>query len=212
MSRVMPAMNTLRFVKRDLSRAVGPLICKDVRRRRAKILGLTGLDNDEGFLGQPFTLLKRGEGSRCQPWPYGGSMNARWAGATSADRAGKWAASSFRTPPIRECEGGQVIFNTLFADCARSMNIHAAAPRESASRPSAPEPANKSMTRASSSWNPIPWRKILNSDSRVRSEVGRVSRPEGANSLRPLQSPPTMRTGPVLHGIEPQLLAEHLFV
>ena len=50
--------------KRDLSRAVGPLICKDVRRRRAKILGLTGLDNDEGFLGQPFTLLKRGEGSQ----------------------------------------------------------------------------------------------------------------------------------------------------
>ena len=113
-------------------------------------------------------------------------------------------------PPIRECEGSQVIFNTLFCRLRTVNEYTRRGPRESASRPSAPDPANKSMTRASSSWNPIPWRKILNSDSRVRSEVGRVSRPEGADSLRPLQSPPTMRTGPVLHGLEPQLLAERL--
>ena len=49
-------MNTLRIVKGDLRRAVGPAIGKDVRRRRDKILCLTGLDNDERLLGQPFTL------------------------------------------------------------------------------------------------------------------------------------------------------------
>src|SRR2546423_7590495 len=64
------------------------------------------------------------------------------------------------------------------------------APRESASRPRAPEPAYRSSTRASgrSSW------RILIQASRTRSRVGLTSEPLGALILRPRQRPATMRT------------------
>src|ERR671915_539267 len=61
------------------------------------------------------------------------------------------------------------------AAAALSTKVALAAPRESASMPSAPEPANRSSTRAPSTRSA----RIENSASRTRSDVGRVSVPAG---------------------------------
>ena len=71
-----------------------------------------------------------------------------------------------------------------------STNVASAAPRDSASIPSAPEPANRSSTRASVTRSP----RIENSASRTRSEVGRVASPGGACSRRPPQRPAMTRS------------------
>src|SRR3990167_685706 len=47
--------------------------------------------------------------------------------------------------------------------------------------------------RASAMSNSFLWARILNKDSRVRSAVGRVSRPFGAVIERPENFPPTIR-------------------
>ena len=73
----------------------------------------------------------------------------------------------------RACRGSRR--SSRQASRSGSTNVALAAPRESASRPIAPEPANRSSTSASST-GPI----RLNAFSRTRSEVGRVSRPFGA--------------------------------
>ena len=59
------------------------------------------------------------------------------------------------------------------------------APRDNASNPSAPDPAKASSTRASASGG-SPLARMLNNASRTRSAVGRVLRPGGASSTRPL--------------------------
>src|SRR5690349_23832070 len=56
--------------------------------------------------------------------------------------------------------------------------------------PSAPEPANRSRTRASGSAVPT----MLIHASRTRSAVGRTASPGGALMVRPRQRPATIRT------------------
>ena len=50
MSRVMPAMNTLRFVKKRSEPGRRSADLQGCKAPARKILGLTGLDNDEGLL------------------------------------------------------------------------------------------------------------------------------------------------------------------
>src|SRR5581483_10553147 len=71
-----------------------------------------------------------------------------------------------------------------------STSTAEAAPRESASRPIAPEPAKRSRTAAPST-GPI----RLNAASRTRSEVGRVSVPFGGKMRAPFREPATIRMG-----------------
>src|SRR5262245_14137215 len=73
---------------------------------------------------------------------------------------------------------------------AFSTNTASTQPRDSASRPSAPEPAYRSRARAKAGGAP----RMLNTASLTRSAVGRVAAPRGARSGRPPSSPPTMRT------------------
>ena len=70
-----------------------------------------------------------------------------------------------------------------------STNVTCAAPRDSASSPSAPLPANRSSTRA---WS-MRGCSQLNRVSRTRSGVGRISTPAGNRSRRPRCRPPMMR-------------------
>ena len=72
---------------------------------------------------------------------------------------------------------------------SRSTNVACAAPRDSASSPSAPLPANRSRQRAPCARVP----SQLNSVSRTRSGVGRSPSLAGKRSLRPRQLPPMMR-------------------
>ena len=92
---------------------------------------------------------------------------------------------------------------TAAARWSDSTNTAVAAPRDSASSPSAPEPAYRSSTDAPS--RSIRAASTLNSDSRTRSVVGRV--PRGGTAMRrPPRPPATMRVSsppPVGHHPRP---------
>jgi len=75
----------------------------------------------------------------------------------------------------------------IFRD--RSTKVTNEAPLESASIPTAPEPAHKSRNRASV----IRGAMTLNSVSRRRSEVGRTCIEGGLFNFRPLYVPPITR-------------------
>ena len=75
----------------------------------------------------------------------------------------------------------------------RSTNVAWAAPRDSASMPSAPEPANRSSTVASSITPIDP--SALNVASLTRSDVGRTARPSVATRWIPRAVPATTLTG-----------------
>jgi hypothetical protein len=81
---------------------------------------------------------------------------------------------------------------TAIAGAACSTRTAEAAPRDTASIPSAPVPANRSSTLAPSTRSP----STPNSASLTRSLVGLVSRPGTARSRRPPRRPPTTRTLP----------------
>src|SRR6185503_18439396 len=71
----------------------------------------------------------------------------------------------------------------------RSTKVACAAPRESASMPTAPEPAHRSRKRAPSILGAI----TLNSVSRRRSEVGLTSSDGGLFRFRPRYLPAIIR-------------------
>src|SRR6478672_1937161 len=75
------------------------------------------------------------------------------------------------------------------AAAEESISVASEAPRDNASIPSAPDPANRSRTRA-----PSTEPRIENSASRTRSPVGRVALPRGATSVRPPNRPAITRT------------------
>ena len=68
------------------------------------------------------------------------------------------------------------------------------APRLQASRPTTPEPANRSRKRAPT----VRAARIENNASRTRSVVGRVFSPLGGSSDLPLKRPATIRISVVL--------------
>jgi hypothetical protein len=80
---------------------------------------------------------------------------------------------------------------TATAGAACSTSTADPAPRDMASIPSAPVPANRSSTRAPSTRSP----SIPNSPSLTRSLLGRVPAPGTVRSLRPPRRPPTTRNG-----------------
>ena len=83
----------------------------------------------------------------------------------------------------------------IVRQAARSLStkVTLSAPRESASSPSAPEPAKRSSTRAPST-GPI----RLNAASRTRSPVGRVARPFGAAIRVPRCVPAMIRIATIV--------------
>ena len=99
------------------------------------------------------------------------------------------AATSSTSTRVEDCRCSAATFarNTATASRARSTLTSEAAPRDSASMPRAPVPANRSSTAAPSR---SPSR--ANRDSRTRSAVGR-SPLRGARSRRPANRPPVTR-------------------
>ena len=79
------------------------------------------------------------------------------------------------------------------APCSTSSTC--SAPRDKASKPTAPEPAYKSRTRAPAS-GPTIDEIVANRPSLARSLVGLVSRPSGTASRRPPASPAITRATP----------------
>src|SRR4051794_13071606 len=133
---------------------------------------------------------------------YGGARKTRsYCSPPAAAPPRKRSASERRTcvlprvarsSPLRSAPSASRLERSArSAAGAESTKVAAAAPRESASMPSAPLPANRSSTRASGSRAT----STENSASRTRSEVGRVAAPGGATSRRPPHSPAITRTG-----------------
>ena len=89
----------------------------------------------------------------------------------------KRRASARRTSASPRFERVRLSRRARRAAGALSTNVASAAPRDSASMPRAPEPANRSSTRA-----PSRSPSTENSASRTRSAVGRVSAPGGAGA------------------------------
>src|SRR5262249_30873999 len=92
-------------------------------------------------------------------------------------------------------------FSTASIRGSASTQTTRAAPRLTASRPTAPVPAKRSRnahpgTRAAST---------LKSAPRTRSVVGRACRPAGGASRRPFSVPAMMRMGPSVHQEGPVL-------
>src|SRR6266480_3951626 len=123
---------------------------------------------------------------------YGGSANATsycpgWS--SSANLRASTRCTTVRSSTLRS-----VMLALSDDNASRWISTKSAltAPRESASRPSAPEPANRSSTRAPRSGR---WR-MENHASRTRSPVGRTASPDGVLRRRPLKSPAIIRTIP----------------
>src|SRR5438552_752118 len=138
--------------------------------------------------------FRRNTATRRAAWSpaYGGSANATSycpGCSRSAKRSALWRCTTARSST------SSVLMFALRAESARrfnSTNSAVVAPRDNDSRPRAPEPANRSSTRAPG----MERCRMLNHASRTRSAVGRVRSPTGVFRRRPLKSPAMMRTKP----------------
>ena len=120
---------------------------------------------------------------------YGGSRKTMSNGTPPADCASQPKASAQDTcapssPHSRAADSMAAAARRSF-----STKLTCAAPRDKASRPSAPLPAKRSRTRAPA----IRGCSQLNRVSRTRSGVGRIVTPAGKRSRRPRCLPPMMR-------------------
>src|SRR5205823_4446333 len=99
------------------------------------------------------------------------------------------------------CHSARRARSSRAAASSCSTKVRCDAPRERASRPSAPLPANRSSARA-------PWVRApsqLKSVSRTRSGVGRMAAEAGKRSFLPRHAPPMMRS---VRARLPDLLAD----
>src|SRR5581483_6921093 len=128
---------------------------------------------------------------------YGGSTRTRSYFLPAAASVVSAATASRRSTVA--CSFSLSRFRSIArtASPSDSTKTARAAPRESASRPIAPEPAYRSRTLA-----PSTGPTMLKTFSRTRSEVGRVSRPAGALMVWPLREPAMIRTKRSLGGRE----------
>src|SRR5580658_534123 len=120
--------------------------------------------------------------------PNGGSRNT--TPNASVGRRRKRRASVWVTCPFVAPHSPSSRMSSRAATGSCSTNSTCRAFLESASRPSAPLPANRSRQRAPATRAP----SQLNSVSRTRSGVGRISGPAAKRSLRPRHVPPMMRS------------------
>ena len=99
--------------------------------------------------------------------------------------------SSFVTPPAPNASMWSRIRPR--ASTPSSTKGTERAPRDSASRPSAPVPANRSSTRRPANSLPRRLARMLNTASRTRSAVGRIDSSRGDSSALPRNFPAMMR-------------------
>src|SRR5438876_1940782 len=113
----------------------------------------------------------------------GGSQNARSASNGRSRNVSAFARTTVARParPV----ASRFFRSATMARGPCSTNVAWAAPRESASIPSVPAPANRSSTTASASTGS----RIPNSASRIRSVAARVPPPSGTTSRRPFAAP-----------------------
>ncbi len=127
-------------------------------------------------------------------WPRAGaglSWPPAGAGPRASTRSTRSAASTAPGRPIASMFS--LITRVARAPCSTSSTCPA--PRDRASRPTAPDPAYRSRTRAPASEPRIDT-IVANRPSLARSLVGLVSRPSGTASRRPPASPAITRATP----------------
>src|SRR6185312_6019910 len=131
-----------------------------------------------------------------RPLAYGGSRKARSKAGPSAPGRTPRSVASRRCTRVRPKTPIASTFSRIAPRAAASVstNRQKAAPRDKASNPSAPEPAKRSITRASRNpFDQAACSRMLKIAWRARSEVGRVASPGGAAKVLPRKLPETMR-------------------
>ena len=125
---------------------------------------------------------------------YGGSRKARSYGARGLWASARPTGRSTTSMPVKPSERA---FSRISAAVRRSCStsVTTPAPRDRASRPTAPLPAYTSRKR-SPLIDPTAASTAENSASRTRSEVGRVLSPVGVLIRRPPALPPMIRVMP----------------
>src|SRR6185437_1634320 len=123
--------------------------------------------------------------------PAGLSWSPAGAGPRASTRSTRSAASTAPGRPIASMFS--LITRVARDPCSTSSTW--SAPRDRASRPTAPDPAYRSRTRAPASEPSIDM-IVENRPSLARSLVGLVSRPSGTASRRPPASPAITRATP----------------
>ncbi len=124
-------------------------------------------------------------------WAYGGSRNATsygaFGGRSSVDATGEATTWAREKPSPRALVE---IIEAVRRSCSTSVTTPA--PRDQASRPTAPEPAYRSRNRRPDS-EPHHDSTAEKRASRTRSLVGRVFAPRGVAIRRPPADPPMIR-------------------
>ena len=124
-----------------------------------------------------------------RPLPKGGSMNTMSMRVRAADLSSQPSASACSTRPAT-CHSSTTRRSIPAAERPDSTNTQSAAPRDSASRPSAPAPANRSRQCAPRTSGASQSNRV----SRARTGVGRAV--GGTFIRRPRKLPPAIRTWP----------------
>ena len=170
----------------DLGRPIASLVDRLEARRRHDVLVVRQLDGDDGARRHPAGVGQRRQRGRGMARAIGRIEEDEVAGiACRAAAAWRRRAPPWPRPVSPSLRRFSPI--SLIAVASLSRKVACAAPRDSASRPSAPEPAKASSTRASISGEvpssrQLACTRMLNSASRARLAVGRVASPSGAAS------------------------------
>ena len=166
----------------------------DFKARRNSHLGTGSLFPDDGGTGRdPAIVGEFGEGHFAQTLPIGWIEKNQVELAKGARRAKRGSIAAQQLGDACDTKGLDVIANEAARLGPRIDKGNMAAPRESASSPRAPVPANRSSTRLPSNTGPSRDPRILNIDSRARSDVGRMLSSEGEDNCLPRNLPATMR-------------------
>ena len=185
--------------RKSLAVAVLALVQKTKTLRGNNVFRLRDLDHDEGVFPNP---SGSGYGQQCNrpiSGAIGGSIRIRpCGGVRPIGRQTGWRPAYRGYEP---CPGPGAATLARKAAKARgwfSTEVTLEAPQDSASRPRAPVPANRSKTgRPMRTFPNFPLVSIENKASRARSEVGRTSEPFtwGDEGASPRRLPATIRTG-----------------
>src|SRR6185312_9872255 len=119
---------------------------------------------------------------------YGGSARTMSKACSDSRRAKRMASPRCTVTRSLTPRAAILLSNALSDGGFSSTKVAEPAPRDKASRPSAPLPANRSSTRAPSRASP----SMLIQASRTRSAVGRTRWSFGVSNRRPRYSPATI--------------------
>ena len=178
MARRRGARSTSR-VERHARVAVAALVgARDRAERVGRDVPAIVLDDDETAPAARFAAGIAATARVARSLAYGGSTNTSCHGVAVGRAANATASTGTMVARAVRSRLARFARRAASAALAASTKVACAAPRDSASIPRPPEPANRSRTA------PVTSGRMLNTASRTFSLVGRVAAPCGARRTR----------------------------